>query len=138
MYGLPPPPEPVVVKTKDEHGLPLNITERTELLLRKLDRVDLTDKKELAYRVPCFLRIDADVRAHINILHEVKENFLKSQVNERLTVLQEEQAVALREERAAFCNTLRMFGDVLEQEQQTLTTCKEVHAANQGNRELQN
>ena len=61
LFGLPPPKEPVVVKTKDEHGLPLNITERTKLLLYKLDRVNLSDKNEFSYRVPCFLRLDQDV-----------------------------------------------------------------------------
>jgi hypothetical protein len=61
LYGLPPPKEPEVVRTKDDNGLPLNITERTELLLRKLDRVELSDKKEYSYRVPCFLQIDKDV-----------------------------------------------------------------------------
>lgn len=62
LYGLPPPKEPVVVRTKDEHGLPINITERTNLLLKKLDRVNLIDKNEFSYRVPCFLRIDKDVQ----------------------------------------------------------------------------
>ena len=50
------------MKTKDEHGLPLNITERTALLLKRLNRVDLFDKKEFRIRVPCFLRIDQDVQ----------------------------------------------------------------------------
>jgi hypothetical protein len=62
LYGLPPPKEPVVVRTKDEHGLPLNVAERTALLLKKLNRVDLFDKKEYHLRVPCFLRIDQDVQ----------------------------------------------------------------------------
>lgn len=71
-------------------------------------------------------------------MHEVKENFLNSKLDERLVALQEDQAAALKEERATFDKTHSMFADMLVQEEKTISTCKEVHSANRGNRELQN
>lgn len=125
-----------MVKTKDEHGLPLNITDRTVLLLRKLDRVNLSDKREFSYRVPCFLRIDQDVQQQVGILHEIKEHFISANVDDRLFSLQDEQAKILKEERKSFDQAQKMFVEMLEQEEEALASCKTVHAANHGNREL--
>ena len=136
LYGLAPPKEPVVVRTKDEHGLPLNVAERTALLLKKLDRVDVFDKKEYSLRVPCFLRLDQDVQQQRAIMHEVKEYFLSSNIDTRLVALQEEQVATLKEERQHFDQAHNMYVEMLKQEQGALASSKTVHGANHDNRKL--